>query len=105
MGPSMLRRIFSLIIAALTTVGFAAAESIDLTNATVVIREGDAPAAEKIAPTILIDEVARRTGIRWTVTTDWPRQPGPIIAISHLSSPAGWKDKLGSSTKAVPNAA
>jgi hypothetical protein len=54
---------------------------IDLRNATVVVRQGGIPPGETIAPTVLIEEVERRTGIRWGVSTHWP-ESGPVIAIA-----------------------
>ncbi len=60
--------------------GRAAADSIDLTHATVVIRGGALPAAEKIAPVILTEEMAKRTGVRWSVTDRWPQGKRAVIA-------------------------
>ena len=39
---------------------------IDLTAATVVVRENGAPVAEKTAVTVLVEEAEKRTGVRWT---------------------------------------
>ncbi|HUE17467.1 MAG TPA: hypothetical protein VMR25_25165, partial [Planctomycetaceae bacterium] len=61
-----LASVLSLALFACATLGFcaarAAADSIDLTRAIVVIRGGALPAAEKIAPVILTEEMAKRTG-------------------------------------------
>src|SRR5215813_4790059 len=65
-----------LTILAATTVE---AQTLDLTKATVV-----APATlsgpEKKAVAVLVDEVAKRTTIRWPVSTSWPSS-GAAIAV------------------------
>lgn len=81
----------------------AQAETIDFSKAVVVIRSGDRPSAEKIAPTILIEEVERRTGIQWTATTKWPEQAPAIIAISTLANRPDWKHGLGTISAKVPD--
>lgn len=43
---------------------------IDLTNATIVIRDGDLPLVEQTAVTVLVEEVEKRTGIKWEVSTN-----------------------------------
>jgi hypothetical protein len=79
------------------------AEEIDLTRAVIVIRKGDLPAAEKIAPTILIEEIARRTGLKWHVTTEWPAQAQAVIAISTISEPPEWQPAIAPTLVRVPN--
>ena len=81
------------------------AESIDLTKATIVIRSGDLPAAEKIAPTILVEEIQRRTGVQWKISSDWPRQADPIVAISTIANPPAWQKEIGSTSGSVPQRA
>ncbi|HEX4072619.1 MAG TPA: hypothetical protein VHX68_15670, partial [Planctomycetaceae bacterium] len=71
-----------------------AADSIDLTRATVVIRGGALPAAEKMAPVILTEELAKRTGIHWSITDRWPEGNGVVIALSNESALPGWKEHL-----------
>jgi hypothetical protein len=72
----------------------AAADSIDLTRAIVVIRGGALPAAEKIAPVILTEEMAKRTGARWAVTDRWPAGNRTIIALSTKAAPPSWKEHI-----------
>jgi len=79
----------------------ALADSIDLKQATVVIRGGQLPAAEKIAPVILTEEIARRTGVTWPVTAQWPDQAKVVIALSTKSDPPSWKDKIPSVASAT----
>ena len=47
---------------------------IDLTAATVVVRENGAPEAEKTAVTVLVEEAEKRTGVRWTQRAGWPNR-------------------------------
>ena len=60
-----------------------AAVEADLTHAVVVVRTGDLPNAEKMAATVLVDEVEKRTGIRWATATTEP-EAGPAIVITSL---------------------
>ncbi len=78
------------------------AGEIDLSNAVVVVRSGERPAAEKIAPTILVEEIARRTGITWSVASDWQKQASAIIAISTVANPPSWHDQIATTLNAVP---
>ena len=78
------------------------AAEIDLSKAVIVVRSGQRPAAEKIAPTILMEEVARRSGVKWTVMSDWPKQASAIIAISTLVDPPSWQDQIATTLLAVP---
>ena len=45
---------------------------------------------------MLVEEVERRTGIRWPESTNWPAADGPVIAIRSL---AGLRDQEGPFTK------
>ena len=62
------------------------AADLDFSNATVVVRDGDRPAAEKIAPTVLTEEIARRTGVTWNVTDRWPARGDAVIALSVMAT-------------------
>jgi hypothetical protein len=63
--------------------------ALDLSEATVVTRGGRAPAVAQTAATVLAEEIAKRTGIDWPVTTAWPKE-GPVIAlVSDRRSVAG----------------
>jgi hypothetical protein len=57
---------------------FAAGSTIDLARAVVVI-PADLSAREKKAVEMLIDEVARRTQIRWNAVSDWPKAEGAAV--------------------------
>jgi len=56
--------------------------SIDLTNATVVIRSGDLQLVEQTAVTVLVEEVEKRTGIKWSISTEYPQTGIGIIVKS-----------------------
>ena len=92
----MIRRPVALATLLLLTVSsFVAAAEINLSQAVVVTRSGELPAAEKMAPTVLVEELQRRTGIRLPVTSEWPKQATVVIAISTIKTPPAWADRLG----------
>jgi len=76
------------------------AAPIDLTEATVVIQPSNLPAAaqisaraivglppaEQIIARVLVEEVKKRTGLTWRVSTNWPAK-GNVIAISTIANP------------------
>src|SRR5262245_55616090 len=74
-----------------STVG---AEEIDLSEVTVVVRKGDKPPAERVAPTVLTEEIARRTGLKWTVTDQWPETARSVIALSTITESPAWKERI-----------
>ncbi|MBS0261366.1 MAG: hypothetical protein JSS02_05365 [Planctomycetes bacterium] len=78
------------------------AADVDFSKATVVVRAGERPAAELAAERVLIEEVARKTGLTWQVTTDWPAQAEAIIALSVNSTPPAWKDRIPASALGSP---
>lgn len=69
------------ILAALVLLAPAAAASIDLTKAVVVVRSGRLPLAEQTAATVLVEELEKRSGIRLPVSTEWP-DGRAVIAIA-----------------------
>ena len=71
--------------------GFAAV--VDLRDAVVVVRPGTLPKAEKTAAIVLVEEVEKRTGVRLTVSTNWPADR-TVIAITGESKemkPEGYR--------------
>ena len=58
-----------------------ASTALDLSKATLVVRSGVLPPAEQTAAHVLVEEVERRTGFRWPISTAWPKR-GVVIAIS-----------------------
>ena len=89
----------------LMTASAVQAESLDLTKATVVVRSGDLPAAEKIAPTILTEEITRRTGVTWKVVHEWPAKADVVIAISTKANQPAWQSNVASAATSVPQKA
>jgi hypothetical protein len=79
----MTRRIAAalLLLAALTSAARAA--PLDLTAA-VVVAPPDLSGPENKAVLMLIEEVEKRTQIRWERRTAWPAEPVPVIAVSSL---------------------
>ncbi|MCA9097139.1 MAG: hypothetical protein KDA36_02090 [Planctomycetaceae bacterium] len=67
---------------------------IDLRHTTVVIREGELPAAEGIAPVILTEEVQKRTGMNWNVVGEPDYGPLPAILLSNAGNLPGWKKEI-----------
>jgi len=63
--------------------------TLDLAKATVVVRPGTLPPAEQTAARILVEEVQRRTGLRWGIATEWPRR-GAVVALSGGAALPGW---------------
>src|SRR3954449_9221793 len=74
---------------------------IDLTTATVVVRENGAPEAEKTAVTVLIEEAQKRTGIRWSQGAGWPASGTVVVATSNLDGVAGGQDAPDEIRKSV----
>ncbi len=74
---------------------------IDLTAATVVVRENGAPDAEKTAVTVLVEEAEKRTGVRWTPRAGWPESGAVIVATSNLDDVAGGQNAPDEVRKSV----
>lgn len=86
-----MRSLYTLLIATATALWPTGAEqSIDLANATIVTRSGELSSAERMASTVLVEEIESRTGIRLQVSTEWPKN-GTVIAITADSIPRQWK--------------
>jgi len=66
--------------------------TLDLSSASVVVRENGVPEAEKTAVTVLVEEAEKRTGVRWTRATNWPKFGAVIVATSKLDDVAGGRD-------------
>lgn len=70
-----------LVLAAALVAAGGAASPLNLRQATVVVRPGSIPIAEKTAATVLVEEVEKRTGIHLPVATARP-STGPTIVLS-----------------------
>jgi hypothetical protein len=62
---------------------------IDLTRATVVT-PGNLSVQERTSVRVLVEEVAKRTAIRLPVTTEWPADSVPAIAVGPLATAPTW---------------
>ena len=63
--------------------------TLNLSQATVVVRSGTRASAEVMAAQVLVEEVQKRTGFRWEISTNWPKST-VAIAISAEGHPANW---------------
>jgi len=72
---------------------YCAAATIDLSKATVVVRSGTLPPAEQTAARVLVEEIGKRTGLTWKISSAWPSR-GAVIAIASGSEDTGWPKSL-----------
>ncbi len=94
-GPSLVASaLFPAILALGLAPGAEAAEMLNLTGAVVVISDG-ASGPEKKAALMLVEEVERRSGVRWAIQSRWPEGPGLVIAIGRESDLRGWNGRVG----------
>ena len=70
------------------TVHCGAAADLDLSRATVVVRSETAPAGEETAASVLVEEVSKRTGLAWPISSVWPKE-NPVIVI-FSGDVSGW---------------
>ena len=73
--------VFGFALIALVPAVCRASAILDLSKATVVVRSGTIPSAEQTAARVLVEEVRKRTGLNWSISSAWPQQ-GTVIAIS-----------------------
>src|SRR5260221_9307077 len=60
-----------------------AEEGLNLTHATLVVRSTAlAPLVQSTAATVLIEEVEKRSGVKWSAGTDWPSRGWSIVILS-----------------------
>lgn len=68
--------------------------TLDLARAVVVIPEG-ASKVERKAAAVLVEEVERRSRVRWTQATSWPSSPDAVvIAVGEASGLRGFASRL-----------
>ncbi|MDQ1256387.1 MAG: hypothetical protein QG656_983, partial [Candidatus Hydrogenedentes bacterium] len=65
------------------------AQALDLSKAAVVVRSGERLPAERAAADVLVEEIAKRTGLHWPVVTEWPAGR-PVIALTVAGAETGW---------------
>jgi hypothetical protein len=63
--------------------------SVDLAHATVVAPAGGST-QERTAIRVLVEEIAKRTGIRLPISAQWPAATIPVIAAGPLATAADW---------------
>ncbi|MBX7071841.1 MAG: hypothetical protein K1X71_01725 [Pirellulales bacterium] len=59
--------------------------AVDLTTATVVVSP-QASARNQKAAALLVEEVDKRTGVRWQIATTWPDGDAPVIALGEIDA-------------------
>jgi hypothetical protein len=63
----------------------AAEDVVDLNNA-ILVSASDAPSPERKAIQMLVEEVAKRTRLRWARETSWPTNDAPVIVVGNTTS-------------------
>ena len=71
-------------------------DMVDLSKAVVVAPPALSGPGRK-AVDLLIDDVARRSGVRWKLATKWPDEPMPVIAVGSVSDVARFAGPLSRS--------
>ncbi len=66
---------------------FASNQLVDLKEAVIVVRRGTVPPAEKTASRVLAEEVEKRTGLHWKISTTPPKNGAIIVLISGKADP------------------
>lgn len=72
----------------------AAADDFSLSRAVVVVPPDERGQAETMAVTILVEEVARRTGIELPIQQTWPAPDQPAVVIASRESAGAWAGPL-----------
>lgn len=68
--------------------------SVDLSNATIVVGDGKLLQAEKIAATILSEEIQKRSGSVLATSTTSEKATGPKIFLTSKTNPPSWKSLI-----------
>lgn len=92
---TVLRVLFGVFLVAGTHLSAYGAGStrVDVSGATVIVRSAERSPAERMAATMLIEEVQKRTGLEWAQSFEWPDE-GSVIAISLADATPGWPHKV-----------
>ena len=67
---------------------------IDLSQATIIVRDGQLPAAEQVAPVILSEEVHKRSGCAWSISTKPESSSGARIFLASKVNLPAWKSLI-----------
>lgn len=100
----IVRVAWTVALAVLGAGGIAAEEAVapvDFTNA-VVVTPADLSARERVAVDLLLDEVEKRTGVRWTEGQAWPEGPAPVVAVGPAASAAAFAGPFAGKLGEVP---
>jgi hypothetical protein len=89
--PTLIVLLLATLLCILAGAGDAAAP-LDLTGATVVCPP-DLSGPEQKAVAMLVEEVAKRTQVRWPVAHSWPAGEAPVVAVGPASSLAAFGGK------------
>ena len=68
-------------------------ESFDLSEATIVVQQGERESAEEAAAIVLSEEIEKRSGYTLPIQTDWPSS-GRVIAITSAPDATQWGKPL-----------
>ena len=74
---------------------------VDITRATIVTPPG-LNVQERTAVRVLVEEVAKRTNVRLPVSTGWPAETVPAIAVGPIATASSW---AGAGMRGAPSAA
>ncbi|QDT51363.1 hypothetical protein Pan258_54520 [Symmachiella dynata] len=66
---------------------------VDLSQA-VVVSAGQGDETEDVAATILVEELAKRSGIQLKIQQTWPESDRPVIAIATRNTKADWSNRI-----------
>lgn len=76
----------------------AAAEGLDLSRAVVVTRGDRASRVERTAATVLVEEVEKRTGLRWKIAAELASE-APVIVVTASPDGATWSPSVPKSVR------
>jgi hypothetical protein len=82
--PCPLARFAVVALGLIHSLACTAALAADLTKAVVVAPASLSPREQK-AVAMLVDEVAKRSGVRWNVVPTWPAGDAPVVALGNAS--------------------
>lgn len=85
--------IFTLLFFALTLQSSISAQSIDLSRAVILVRNNPSSLVEKTAARVLVEEVKKRTGLQWKISTTWPEH-GIVIALLSGKAEPEWQHQM-----------
>ena len=78
------------------------ARALDLSRA-VVVTAPKLSIPEQKAALMLVEEVQKRTQIRWAIQSSWPASAQAVIALGHGPAAEGWPEQYRKELAASPN--